>query len=382
MRGSTQLPCRWGRWVVVGALAVVVAGCSRQHFRERADKDVEGVISQKNVFPDWKVENWHVYPDPRARFADAPGSHPDFPPYPPDDYAAWPSSPNPQHPGRGGAGRYEGKGYLDCIAAWDAQNRAEDAAEEQREKEQQKGTADRRGPAGTKTARRRTKPDGAPKGSPDPTAKDDSPGPELAAVAGGAASYLRVVRQPGPAVPHPARPGRRTGHLQQPRVPGPPRRPVPVRPAGHAGAVRVRRPGVRRRADHPRVHRPRRARRRRRVLADQHRRRVHPPVRHRGRAARPARQPDRHRPVRRQPADEHLEPEPDVRPAAAARRRVRRHPGGADPGRADAAVRDPVVRPVPQGVLRCHRRARGTTRTTPTGSRGSRRTSAAASGPT
>lgn len=188
MRSSTQPQCRWGRWVVVGALAVVVAGCSRQHFRERADKDVEGVISQKNVFPDWKVENWHVYPDPRARFADAPGSHPDFPPYPPDDYAAWVSSPNPQHPGRGGAGRYEGKGYLDCLAAWDAQNRAEDVADEQREKEQLKGTADPKPGAGAD----QKKADDTPKGSSDPTAKDDSPGPELAAVAGGAASYLRV----------------------------------------------------------------------------------------------------------------------------------------------------------------------------------------------
>jgi hypothetical protein len=189
MDGSIQpLACRttWGRWLAIGAVAALVVGCSRQQFRERADKDVEGVISQKNVFPDWKVENWHVYPDPRARFADAPDSHPDFPPYPPDDYAAWVTSPNPQHPGRGGAGRYEGTGYLDCIAAWDAQNRAEDAAEEQREKELLKGTAD------PKAAGADPKADGAPKTSPDPTAKGDSPGPELAAVAGGAASYLRV----------------------------------------------------------------------------------------------------------------------------------------------------------------------------------------------
>jgi len=209
MRGSTQLNGRWGRWLVVGVLAVVaVAGCSRQHFRERADKDVEGVISQKNVFPDWKVENWHVYPDPRARFADAPDAHPDFPPYPPDDYAAWVSSPNPQHPGRGGAGRYEGKGYLDCIAAWDAQNRAEDAVEEQREKELLKGTTD------PKKTDDPAKADDAPKGSPDPTAKGDTPGTRCGRRRGG--QLPAGVRHPGAAVPPAPRSGGRVGHFQQP----------------------------------------------------------------------------------------------------------------------------------------------------------------------
>src|SRR6478672_10041975 len=65
--------------VVAAALLAALAGCSREQFRMRADKDVEGVISQKNLFPDWKVENWHVYPDSRARFADP--SCPDYPAY-------------------------------------------------------------------------------------------------------------------------------------------------------------------------------------------------------------------------------------------------------------------------------------------------------------
>ena len=77
-------------------LAGLAAGCNRQHYRQRADKDVEGVITQKNVFPEWGVKNWYVYPHPDARFAD-PGN-PDRPPYPPDDYAARVLSPNPQHP--------------------------------------------------------------------------------------------------------------------------------------------------------------------------------------------------------------------------------------------------------------------------------------------
>jgi outer membrane protein TolC len=108
------------------AALFVLTGCSRQAFRERADRDVEAVISQKNVVPQWQVQNWHVYPDSRARFSD-PNS-PDFPSYPPDDYAAKVLSPNPQRPGKGGSGRHEGDGWLTNLQQWDAANRAEDTA--------------------------------------------------------------------------------------------------------------------------------------------------------------------------------------------------------------------------------------------------------------
>lgn len=113
--------------LAVIALAALVAapGCSRHHFRERADKDVEGIITQKNIYPDWQVKNWHVYPDSRARFADR--SNPDRPPYPPDDPAARALSPNPQRPTKkSGVGRVDGEGYLTLLQQWDAQNRAED----------------------------------------------------------------------------------------------------------------------------------------------------------------------------------------------------------------------------------------------------------------
>lgn len=117
-------------WVAVAVAAMLAGGCTRQFFRERADADVEGILTQKNVFPEWAVQNWHVYPDPRSRFAD-PYS-PDHPPYPPDDYAARLLSPNPQRPGKkSGVGRYEGTGYLALLAQWDAANRAE-AGEEVR----------------------------------------------------------------------------------------------------------------------------------------------------------------------------------------------------------------------------------------------------------
>lgn len=120
MPGMTQVR----RGTVAVAVLVAFVGCSRQAFRERADRDVEAVISQKNVVPQWQVQNWHAYPDPRARFSDT-GS-PDFPAYPPDDYAAKLLSPNPQRPGHGGSGRHEGDGWLKHLTEWDAINRTED----------------------------------------------------------------------------------------------------------------------------------------------------------------------------------------------------------------------------------------------------------------
>lgn len=117
------------RLVPVALLLLAAApGCSRSHFRERADRDVAGILTQKNVFPNWAIQNFHVYPDPRARFGDP--SNPDHPPYPPDDYAARVLSPNPQRPWKKyGAGRFEGDGYLQVMAQWDAENRARDIAE-------------------------------------------------------------------------------------------------------------------------------------------------------------------------------------------------------------------------------------------------------------
>src|SRR5262245_53945872 len=104
--------------------ATAAGGCTRRFFRNYADRDVDALLTEKNVFEPWKIENWHVYPDPRARFADP--TDPDHPPLPPDDPAAQYLSPNPQRPyKKGGVGRVEGTGYLDVIAAWNVMNRAE-----------------------------------------------------------------------------------------------------------------------------------------------------------------------------------------------------------------------------------------------------------------
>ena len=64
------------------AALVVAAGCTRSFFRERADRDVEALLEEKGADPRWAVESWHIYPDPRARFADT--DKPDHPKKPPD----------------------------------------------------------------------------------------------------------------------------------------------------------------------------------------------------------------------------------------------------------------------------------------------------------
>ena len=113
--------------VLAVAIAVPAAGCTRRFYRHRTDREVERVITEKNVYPTWGIEQWHVYPDGRARFADP--SDPDHPPKPCDDPAAEHLSPNPQRPGIGGVGGWEGVGYLQLLADWDAANRADVARE-------------------------------------------------------------------------------------------------------------------------------------------------------------------------------------------------------------------------------------------------------------
>ena len=106
-------------------LLLVNVGCSRSFFRQAADRDVEGLMTEKNQFPEWDVKSWSVNPDPRSRYAD--NNNPDRPPMPPDDYAARVLSPNPQHPTyKTGVGRVDGDGYLKMLEEWNSQNRAAD----------------------------------------------------------------------------------------------------------------------------------------------------------------------------------------------------------------------------------------------------------------
>jgi len=116
------------------ALIAALDGCTRAFYRKSADREVSDVIKEKDQYPAWKLEQFHVYPDPRARFADP--TNPDRPPMPPDDPAAWALSPHPQQPGHAGVGSVYGTGYLEMIKTWDAQNRAERQAAQETDKKE------------------------------------------------------------------------------------------------------------------------------------------------------------------------------------------------------------------------------------------------------
>lgn len=123
---------------IAATFATGASGC-RSFARRCADKEVAEVLGEKDRYPDWKIENFHVYADPRARFADP--TNPDRPPMPPDDPAAYCTSPNPQKPKHVGVARVEGTGYLELLKAWDAENRAAREAErakEEKAKEEEK----------------------------------------------------------------------------------------------------------------------------------------------------------------------------------------------------------------------------------------------------
>ena len=76
---SARVPAMRGSVSVLGiaiGLILLGTGCSRQKYRQRADRDVSGILAQKNVVPNASIQNWQVYPDSRARYADptSPGS--------------------------------------------------------------------------------------------------------------------------------------------------------------------------------------------------------------------------------------------------------------------------------------------------------------------
>jgi hypothetical protein len=111
---------------LLAAVAIVAGGCSRGFYRRAADKEVNGILAEKDKYPQWKIGQYHVYADPRARFADS--TNPDRPPMPPDDPAAWNMTPHSQRPGHAGTAWVEGTGYLEILHRWDEENRAEEEA--------------------------------------------------------------------------------------------------------------------------------------------------------------------------------------------------------------------------------------------------------------
>ena len=72
-----------GWFVVALCAAVIPTGCSRTHYRLQADREVTGLMNEKNLPGRWGIPNFRLRYDPRSRYFDP--TNPDHPPMPPDD---------------------------------------------------------------------------------------------------------------------------------------------------------------------------------------------------------------------------------------------------------------------------------------------------------
>src|SRR5947209_8195708 len=70
-RGATEHG--WPRalcLLTVALLLGAIPACSRSFYRNATDREVNDILTEKDHYPAWwKIRQWHVYPDPRARFA-------------------------------------------------------------------------------------------------------------------------------------------------------------------------------------------------------------------------------------------------------------------------------------------------------------------------
>ncbi len=104
------------------AVATVATGCTREFFRNWADQDVAEAVFEKSRDPRWRIDQFTKEPPQFSRFGEA--YDPDFPPSPPDDYAAEALSPRPQNPDHKVLSPEEGTGYLDRLEAFRRQREA------------------------------------------------------------------------------------------------------------------------------------------------------------------------------------------------------------------------------------------------------------------
>ena len=74
------------RLAVVLPILLMATGCTRNYYRNWADKDTYGVVQERNDDPRWEADKLTIYGDPKARFHDP--FDPDHEPMPPDDPAA------------------------------------------------------------------------------------------------------------------------------------------------------------------------------------------------------------------------------------------------------------------------------------------------------
>ena len=72
--------------VAIAAALGSNAGCTRQHYRKKADREVYTVLREGNNDPRWKIDDYRIIPDPTSRMYDP--YHPDREPMPLDDPAA------------------------------------------------------------------------------------------------------------------------------------------------------------------------------------------------------------------------------------------------------------------------------------------------------
>lgn len=85
MSSRTWLAIRSERllWAALLALLLVILGCTRAQYRERADEEAYGAVGQYAQDPRWDLPDYTIQPDPRSRFYSP--YDPDRPPMPPDD---------------------------------------------------------------------------------------------------------------------------------------------------------------------------------------------------------------------------------------------------------------------------------------------------------
>src|SRR5689334_20151849 len=80
LRANSFAP--WAALIALG-LAMAVGGCTRTHYRLQADREVSGLMNEKNLPGRWGLPNFRLRYDPRSRYFDP--TNPDHPPMPPDD---------------------------------------------------------------------------------------------------------------------------------------------------------------------------------------------------------------------------------------------------------------------------------------------------------
>ncbi len=76
-------PHPWQWWLLIALMALILSGCSRAHYRRRADREAYGLIGCAASDPRWALKDYSITPNPASRMFDP--NDPDRPPMPPDD---------------------------------------------------------------------------------------------------------------------------------------------------------------------------------------------------------------------------------------------------------------------------------------------------------